>query len=54
MNYLVYQKITTQDGTMYHLNGPEVGRLHRLTLLRNGQVELTLQENMVIVAILRV
>ena len=31
MQFLVYQTITTPDGLMSHLHGPEVGRRHHLT-----------------------
>ena len=48
MHCLVYQTITTPDGLIFHLHGPEVGRRHDLTLLRSSQIESTLQENMVI------
>ena len=48
MHCLVYQTITTPDGLIFHLHGPEVGRRHDLTLLRNSQIESTLQENMLI------
>ena len=38
MYCLVYQTITTPDGLIFSLYGPQVGRRHDLTLLRNSGV----------------
>ena len=42
-HYLVYQTITTPDGLIFSLYGPEVGRRHDLTLLRNSGISERLQ-----------
>jgi len=48
MHCLVYQTITTPDGLILHLYGPEVGRRHDLTLLRNSGIEEIMEQRMVI------
>ena len=36
MSCLIYQTVTTPDGLIFSFYGPEVGRRHDLTLLRNS------------------
>ena len=36
---LMYQTVTTPDGLIFHLYGPEVGRRHDLTLLRESGLQ---------------
>lgn len=43
MHCLIYQTITTPDGLIFHMYGPEVGRRHDLTLLRQSNIEPQLQ-----------
>ena len=40
---LMYQTVTTPDGRILHLYGPEVGRPHDLTLLRESRLQDLLQ-----------
>ena len=42
MHCLIYQTVTTTDG-LFSLYGPEVGRRHDLTLLRESGLEERLQ-----------
>lgn len=41
---LVYQSITTPDGLIFHMYGPEVGRRHDITLYRDSNIDAALQE----------
>lgn len=43
MHCLVYQTITTPDALMFSFYGPDVGRRHDLTLLRQSQWEKQLE-----------
>ena len=45
---LLYQTITTPDGLMFDLYGPEVGRRHDMTLLRESGLDQQIQDNMII------
>ena len=45
---LIYQTITTPDGLMFYLYGPEVGRRHDMTLYKESNLEADLQENMIV------
>lgn len=45
---LIYQTVTTPDGLMFHLYGPEVGRRHDMTLYRQSGMDQQLQSTMVI------
>ena len=40
---LIYQAVTTPDGLLFNLYGPEVGRRHDLTLLRQSGLQDSLQ-----------
>lgn len=44
---LVYQSITTPDGLIFHMYGPEVGRRHDMTLYQDSGIDLILQQHMV-------
>lgn len=48
---LKYQTLTTPDGLMFALFGPEVGRRHDVTLYRSSQWESVLRDNMYIAGI---
>lgn len=48
MHCLIYQTLTTPDGLMFPLYGPEVGRRHDLTLFRQSQWDATLQSSLTI------
>ena len=43
MHCLIYQTVTTPDGLIFSFYGPEVGRRHDLTLLRESGLEERLQ-----------
>lgn len=43
MHCLIYQTVTTPDGLIFYLYGPEVGRRHDTTLLRKSGLEERLQ-----------
>ena len=45
---LIYQTVTTPDGLMFYLYGPEVGRRHDMTLYRESGLDVSLQQNMVV------
>lgn len=46
---LIYQSITSSDGLMFYLYGPEVGRRHYMTLYRQSRLILSLQGGLVTV-----
>lgn len=48
MHCLIYQNLTTPDGLMFALYGPEVGRRHDLTLLRNSNWNEILHNSLLI------
>ena len=48
MHSLVYQTITTPDGLIFSLYGPQEGRRHDLTLFRQSNIELAREEALVI------
>ena len=48
MHCLVYQTITTPDGLILHMYGPEEGRRHDLTHLRNCGTENISQDCLVV------
>ena len=48
LHCLVYQTITTRDRRVLHMYGPEEGRRHDLTLLRNSCIENSSQQSMVL------
>jgi len=43
---LIYQTVTTPDGLMFYLYGPEVGRRHDMTLYRQSNLDSALQEGL--------
>ena len=45
---LIYQTITTPDGLMFHLFGPEIGRRHDITLYRQSGLRGILETSFVI------
>lgn len=45
---LIYQTVTTPDGLLFYLFGPEVGRRHDMTLYRESGLGTVLEEGMVI------
>lgn len=45
---LIYQTITTSDGLMLYLHGPEVGRLHNMTVDRQSGLGSILEEHLMI------
>lgn len=45
---LVYQTVTTPDGLMFNLYGPEVGRRHDMTLYRESNLDAVLQEALLV------
>ena len=45
---MIYKTITTPDGLMFYLYGPEVGRGHDMTLYRESGLDVSLQQNMVV------
>lgn len=48
MHRLIYQSITTPDGLILSLYGPEVGRRHDMTLLKNSGLREIIEEFLVI------
>lgn len=48
MHCISYQTITTPDGLVFALWGPEVGRRHDLTLLRKSGWEVIFSENLIL------
>lgn len=42
-HYLIYQSVTTTDGIMFYLNGPEVGVGHDMTLYRQRNLDQQFQ-----------
>lgn len=45
---LIYQTITTPDGLMFYMHGPEVGRRHDMTLYRESGIGAVLEQALVI------
>lgn len=45
---LIYKAITTPDGVMFYMYGPEVGRRHDMTLYRESGIGPTLEEGIFI------
>lgn len=39
MHCLVYQTMTTPNGLIFHIYGPETGRCHDITFLRHDGIE---------------
>ena len=48
LHCLLYQSLTTPDGLMFHLYGPEVGRRHDMTLYRQSGIDQQLQSHLTI------
>ena len=45
---LIYLTVTTPDGLLFHMYGPEIGRRHGMTLYRQGGLDLELRDHMVV------
>lgn len=45
---LVYQTITTPDGLIFHMHGPQVGRRHDITLYRQSGLDDILENSLLI------
>lgn len=43
---LIYQTITTPDGLIFHMHGPEMGRRHDLTLYRQSGMDNVLEQSL--------
>lgn len=48
MHCLIFQRVSTPDGLLYCIYGPDVGWWHDLTLLGNSGLEEQLSESILI------